>query len=99
MNKYENDFVYGRDRLKKLLIFTAIGCALSLLTPLYSYIQIAFLFMTCVLFVTALVCVFKYCRCPSCGKVIFFGVLAVKDCPRCHRNLVTGKKTKKGKSR
>ena len=34
-------------------------------------------------------------RCPSCGKVIFFGVLAVKSCPRCHRNLVTGKKMKK----
>ena len=34
-------------------------------------------------------------RCPNCGKVIFFGVLAVKSCPRCHRNLVTGKKMKK----
>ena len=99
MNKYENDFVYGRDRLKKLLIFTAIGCAISLLTPKYSYVQLAFMCMTCVLFATALVCIFKYCRCPNCGKVIFFGVLAVKSCPRCHRNLVTGKKMKTGKSR
>ena len=36
MNKYENDFVYGRDRLKKLLIATAIGCALSFFMPRYS---------------------------------------------------------------
>ena len=93
MNKYENDFVYGRDRLKKLLIATAIGCALSFFMP------VAFMCMTFVLFATALVCIFKYCRCPNCGKVIFFGVLAVKSCPRCHRNLVTGKKMKTGKSR
>ena len=51
--------------------------------------------MTCVLFATALVCMLTYCCCPNCGKVIFFGVLAVKSCPRCHRNLVTGKKMKK----
>ena len=68
MNKYENDFVYGRDRLKKLLIATAIGCALSFFMPRYSYVQVAFMCMTCVLFVTALVCIFKYCRCPNCGK-------------------------------
>ena len=95
MNKYENDFVYGRDRLKKLLIATAIGCALSFFMPKYSYVQVAFMCMTCVLFATALVCIFKYCRCSNCGKVIFFGVLAVKSCPRCHSNLVTGKKMKK----
>lgn len=99
MNKYENDFVYGRDRLKKLLIATAVGCALSFFTPQYSYIQAAFMCMTVVLFITCLVVIFKYCRCSSCGKVIFFGVLAVKSCPRCHRNLVTGKKMKSGKSR
>ena len=55
MNKYENDFVYGRDRLKKLLIATAIGCALSFFMPRYSYSQVAFMCMTCVLFATALV--------------------------------------------
>ena len=35
------------------------------------------------------------CRCPYCGKHIMLGVLAVKDCPRCRRNLATGKKIKK----
>ena len=34
-------------------------------------------------------------RCPYCGKHIMLGVLAVKDCPRCRRNLATGKKIKK----
>lgn len=100
MNKrYENDFVYGRDLLKKLLIATAVGCAISFLTPRYSYVQVIFMCMTTVLFITAILTIVKYCRCPNCGKVIFFGVLAVSSCPRCHRNLVTGKKMKTKKSR
>ena len=97
MKKYENDFVDGRDRLKILLVATVIGCTLSLLTPKYSYFQVACMCMTVILFVTSLVLIFKYCRCPNCGKVIFLGVMAVKSCPRCHRNLVTGKKMKNSK--
>ena len=78
MNKYENDFVYGRDRLKKLLIATAIGCALSFFMPRYSYIQVAFMCMTCVLFATALVCIFKSDVITDLMKVLGCGV-EVKD--------------------
>ncbi len=99
MKKYENDFVYGRDRLRILLISTAVGAALSLLSPQYSWVQVIFMCLTVVLFVTSLALIFKYCRCPNCGKVIFLGVMAVTACPRCHRNLVTGKKVKSGKSK
>lgn len=95
--RYENDFVYGRDLLKKLLIATAVGCVISFIAPKYSYAQLALLCITTILFITAIVTIIKYCRCPSCGKTIFFGVLAVHSCPRCHRNLVTGKKMKKSK--
>lgn len=95
MNKYENDFVYGRDRLKKLLIATAFGCVVSLLSSQYSWLQIIALCMTTVFFGTAIWVIAKYCRCPNCNKVIAFGVLVVKSCPRCHRNLITGKKMKK----
>ena len=99
MKKYENDFVYGRERLRILLVATAVGCAASLLTPQYSLVQVALMCLTVVLFVTCLPLIFKYCRCPNCGKVIFLGVMALKSCPRCHRNLVTGKKMKTGKSK
>ena len=99
MKKYENDFVYGRDRLRILLISTAVGAALSLLSPQYSWVQVIFMCLTVVLFVTSLALIFKYCRCPNCGKVIFLGVMAVTACPRCHRNLVTGKKVKSGISK
>jgi len=97
MRKYENDFVYGRDLLKKLLVATAIGCVISFFTPKYSYAQMIFMCLTTVLFISSIVTIVKYCRCPSCGKIIFFGVVAVTACPRCHRNLVTGKKVKKSK--
>ena len=99
MKKYENDFVYGRERLRILLVATAVCCAASLLTPQYSLVQVALMCLTVVLFVTCLALIFKYCRCPNCGKVIFLGVMALKSCPRCHRNLVTGKKMKTGKSK
>ena len=58
MKKYENDFVYGRDRLRILLVATAIGCAASLLTPQYTYIQVAFMCLTVVLFATCLALIF-----------------------------------------
>ena len=43
----------------------------------------------------ALYFIFRYCRCPYCGKQIFFGVSKATSCPRCRRNFVTGKKVKK----
>jgi hypothetical protein len=95
MNKYENDFIYGKTQLKKLLIATGIGCVVSLLSAQYSWLQVIALCMTTVFFATAIACIVKYCRCPSCNKVIAFGVLVVKTCPRCHRSLITGKKMKK----
>ena len=35
---------------------------------------------------------YKYCRCPYCGKVIFTGFNRSDKCPKCHRNLDSGKK-------
>ena len=51
--------------------------------------------LTAAIFVGTIICVYQFCRCPYCGKHIMLGVLAVKDCPRCRRNLATGKKIKK----
>lgn len=44
------------------------------------------------LLITALIISLTFCRCPYCGKRIFFGAARVEYCPNCRRNLVTGKK-------
>lgn len=94
---YTNDFTYGRERVKKFMIAAAVSCAVSLFLPQYSAIQLGLMALTVLSFATAVVIVFKYCRCPSCGKVIFLGVLRVTACPRCRRSLTTGKKIKKSR--
>ena len=45
----------------------------------------------------ALYFIFRYCRCPYCGKQIFFGVSKATSCPRCRRNFLTGKKVKRNR--
>lgn len=95
MNKHGSDFELGRSRLK-IFVFGAIipaiaslffkGTAQSVLTAI-----------TLVLFAAAIWTLFKYCRCPHCGKLIFMGVLAIRVCPRCRYDLITGKKAKKAK--
>ena len=97
MNRADNDFVYGRGLVKKLLIGAVVCCVLSLVMPQQSYLQIALIALTAVIFFTTIACLIKYCRCPHCGKIIFFGVLAVTQCPRCKHSLITGKKMKKSR--
>ncbi len=36
-----------------------------------------------------------FCKCPHCGKRIFFGASRAVYCPKCRRNLETGKKVSK----
>lgn len=45
----------------------------------------AFLFM-----VISLVVLYGFCRCPWCGKRLSSGVLRMKVCPHCNRDLETG---------
>lgn len=94
-SSYTNDFTYGRDRVKKFMIASAACCAVSLFLPQYSALQFGILALAMLSFITAVAVVVKYCRCPSCGKIIFLGVLRVTACPRCRRSLTTGKKIKK----
>ena len=42
----------------------------------------------------AVVFTLTFCRCPSCGKLIIVGMLKVKVCPSCHRDINTGAKVK-----
>lgn len=94
---YENSFVYGRELVKKLLVMAIVTAVVTLLMRSNPSVQLFLTIITIVLFVAVFVTIYKNCRCPHCGKVIFFGVLAVTTCPKCRRNLITGKKVKKSK--
>ena len=97
MNVYENNFIYGRELIKKLLVVAVISSIGTFLMRSDPSLQMGLTVVTIGLFVAVFVVLFKYCRCPHCGKVIFLGVLAVTSCPKCRRNLITGKKVKRSK--
>lgn len=85
-------------RLKKILIASAVCALLSVLLPsAYPAARLAATLATLLLFVAAIVVILRDCRCPHCGKTIFFGALSATVCPHCKRSLKTGKKLKKSK--
>ena len=96
MKEYESKFSYGQ-RIVKYLLFVSIALSLAavLLTQKGSVEQSILLLSALAVIAALLAVICKYCRCPHCGRRIFLGVLAVKSCPRCRRNLITGKKVKK----
>ena len=95
--KPKKDFEYGKQLVKRLLVMAIVFCLGSLLAVRGSYVQLGFMLLSVLCLIGELVVLFLYCCCPYCGKHILFGALAVTTCPRCHRNLTTGKKTKKSK--
>ena len=97
MKTYENNFIYARELVKKLLYACAASGIVTLFMRSNPTIQLAFYVLTFILFVVIFVTIYKQCRCPHCGKVIVFGVLSISSCPRCKRNFVTGKTVKKSK--
>ena len=97
MNTYINSFMRGRELLKKLLISDMITAVIALMTRSNPTVMGLFSGATVLLFIAIIYVDFKYCRCPSCGKVILLGVLAINTCPRCKHSLTTGKKVKKGR--
>ena len=94
---YENSFVQGRELTKNIVIATVVGCALSLVTMFLGYQGLQFVLMafTTVGLGASIYVMVRYCVCPHCGKHITMGLLAIEHCPRCRRNLITGKKGKK----
>ena len=95
MNTYINGFMRGRELLKKLLVSDLITAVAAMLTRGTPMLMGLFSGATVLLFLAIIYIDVKFCRCPNCGKVILLGVLAIDTCPRCKRNLSTGKKTKK----
>ena len=98
MKTYVNSFIHGRELCKKTMVSTLVCAVLSLIgRSINPYMQIFFTGATLILFVATIVIIVRECRCPHCGKIIFLGVLAVTACPKCKRNLTTGKKVKKSR--
>ena len=92
--RFDRTFEYGRNISKYLVIFAIVLCVLSLLVPQGTYVQIVIIAATLALTIATFVVLYKYCRCPYCGKRIMIGVLRVTVCPRCRRSLTSGKKIK-----
>ena len=85
---------------KTLVICSVVFCAVGLLlgasnAPLRLTLTAAALLMLS----AALIVTIVFCKCPYCGKRIFFGAATVVYCPNCHRNLETGKKVSPKKAR
>ncbi len=94
-NMRTKNFEDTKSLIKGLTICAVICCVACLFfTPENSTLQAVMLVLTLAFMVATVLVVFLYSRCPSCGKVIAFGVLKATCCPRCKRNLVTGKKMK-----
>ncbi len=92
-----NDFQYGQERVKQLMGAAVVSCLLAVLCNFSPALQIGLTMLTLAAAVWAFVIIFRYCKCPSCGKQIAFGVLALKTCPKCKRSLISGNKIKKSK--
>ncbi len=95
MQTYINSFVRGRELLKKLLVGDLVSAVLATLTSRTPALMALFSAATVLMFIAIIYIALKYCRCPNCGKRIILGVLAISTCPRCKRNLVSGRKMKK----
>ena len=93
--RYSDTFDYGKKISMWLVIFSVIFAVASLvLFPSGSAKQLILMAASIICFVSTIVVIHKFCRCPYCGKRIYAGVLVVTHCPACKRNLKTGKKSK-----
>ena len=87
--------------LTMLSIVMSVICALIGLigygpeNPARTYFAVA----ASLLMVLSLICLFAFCRCPWCGKRITSGLMQIKVCPHCNRNLETGLRAKGKKKR
>ena len=97
MKGYANNFVYGRELMKKLLVGSVVAAVAAYVFQANQTVATVLTGICLILFASVIYIMVKFCRCPNCGKVIFLGVLAVNTCPRCKRSLVTGNKVKKSR--
>ena len=95
MKSYESGFERGQ-QLVRYCLAGSVGTAVCALffTPAGSALNMALVFLSMALLIGMVVCAYKFCRCPYCGKSIIAGALKVTACPHCRRDLRSGKKVK-----
>ena len=95
---FEKSFERGQNLVRHFL-FAAIlcGAASLLLVPQGSVYQVILVILSTALLIGMIVCAWKLCRCPYCGKHIIAGALAATVCPACSRDLRSGRKVKKSR--
>ena len=93
--KYDSNLEYGKKLAKFLMVAVVVLGAFTVFAGANPMLQQILLILTVACMIGTVVSVYKYCRCPYCGKHILMGVLRAKVCPSCTRNLTTGKKAKK----
>jgi len=91
-----NSFEDARKLVRTTMISAVVLSVFSVVfTAQGSLLQIILMLAAGLFFAVGLVIAYMRCRCPYCSKVIFVGLFQAKACPRCKRNLLTGKKQKK----
>ncbi len=95
---YESGFERGQDLVRYFLV-GSIACGVGALffTRTGTPVNVFLILLSMGLLIGMLICAWKFCRCPSCGRHIIAGALAVRVCPSCHRDLRSGKKVKKSR--
>ena len=94
--RFDRSMEYGKQLVRFFLLLTfVLGLAALLLANGNQTLQLILLIASFVSLGMMAASIWRYCRCPYCGKRIIAGALAAKSCPACHRSLETGKKLKK----
>ena len=94
--RYERSMEYGRSLARYFLMGTfLLGMAALLLAGGNQILQLILVLASFASLGAMFYVIWRYCRCPYCGKRIITGALAARSCPACHRNLDNGKKVKK----
>ena len=94
--RFEHSMERGRSLARFFLLLTfVLGLAAVLLAAGNVTLQLILILASFASLIVLFYVIWRYCRCPYCGKRIIAGALAAKSCPSCNRSLETGKKLKK----
>lgn len=81
---------------KALILVSVVLCVGGLLfTGEYAPLRMVLTVAALLCLAAALIVTLTFCKCPYCGKRIFLGAATAIYCPKCRRNIETGKKASK----
>ena len=93
-------FARGQKTIRILLALAVVlGLAGFLLFPQQSMQQTVCILGSLACLIGIPVVAKRDCRCPHCSKAVFGGVLVIRVCPNCKRDLYSGGKVKKSKAK